>query len=234
LAQQFVLRDESQLLFYEQRVREMPVRVLARHGVVKHDKGVVTLEVPRLSLEQKAHVRMLCEQRLQEYIQKRGVAIWDYRMLDATPVPHDLRYHVLAKSDERCELCGGKEQVEAALPTPLTRRRFTWLVQGLLNGGVPIIDRQEILAAAKELNMATTPLLALVRAARLRLRRRLPGNALGATRVALPVSFEGQLLGTADGRCGSSELKTPLRAFSFQQVGPCLESGVWRAGECYP
>lgn len=27
LAQQFVLQDESQLLFYEQRIKDMPVRV---------------------------------------------------------------------------------------------------------------------------------------------------------------------------------------------------------------
>src|SRR5664279_5111127 len=96
LAQQFVLQDESQLLFYEQRIKGMPVRVLAGHGVLRHEKGVVSLNVPQLSLEQKAHIRMLCEQRLQEYIQKRGLAIWDYRMLDTAPVPYSLRYQVLA------------------------------------------------------------------------------------------------------------------------------------------
>ena len=110
LAQQFVLQDESQLLFYEQRIKDMPVRVLARHGVLSHEKGVVSLNAPQLSLEQKAHIRMLCEQRLQEYIQKRGLAIWDYRMLDTAPVPDNLRYQVLAQADGRCALCGATKK----------------------------------------------------------------------------------------------------------------------------
>jgi len=88
----------------------MPVRVLARHGVLSQEKGVVSLTVPQLSLEQKAHIRMLCEQRLQEYIQKRGLAIWDYRMLDTAPVPDNLRYQVLAQSDGRCALCGATKK----------------------------------------------------------------------------------------------------------------------------
>ena len=44
LAQQFVLQDESQLLFYEQRIKDMPVRVLARHGVLSHERLVVSDE----------------------------------------------------------------------------------------------------------------------------------------------------------------------------------------------
>jgi len=49
---------------------------------------------------------MLCEQRLQEYIQRRGLAIWDYRMLDTATVADNLRYEVLAKANGRCALCG--------------------------------------------------------------------------------------------------------------------------------
>lgn len=33
LAREFLVQDESQLLYYEKRIREMPVRVLGRHGV---------------------------------------------------------------------------------------------------------------------------------------------------------------------------------------------------------
>jgi phosphate starvation-inducible protein PhoH len=34
LAQAFVAEDESQLRYYEQRIKEMPMRVLSRHGVI--------------------------------------------------------------------------------------------------------------------------------------------------------------------------------------------------------
>jgi tetratricopeptide (TPR) repeat protein len=98
------------------------------------------------------------------------------------------------------KLPGGKEQVQAALPTPLARRRFTWMVQGLLAERAPIVEWREILAAAKDLDAATAPIQALVRAARLRLRGGLPGNAPGAPRVALPAGFEDRLLGSEDGR----------------------------------
>jgi ATP adenylyltransferase len=34
LAQVFLSQDESQLLYYEKRIKEMPLKVLKRHGVV--------------------------------------------------------------------------------------------------------------------------------------------------------------------------------------------------------
>ncbi len=35
LAQAFVVQDESQQLFYEQRIKSMPLRVLSKHEVVE-------------------------------------------------------------------------------------------------------------------------------------------------------------------------------------------------------
>ncbi len=105
LAQAFVAEDESQLRYYEQRIREMPVRVLSRHGVLAREGQLVTLSVPTLSFVQRAHLRMLCEQRLQEYLRRRGLATWDYRLLD-NPVPDSLRYQALKASGGRCALCG--------------------------------------------------------------------------------------------------------------------------------
>jgi diadenosine tetraphosphate (Ap4A) HIT family hydrolase len=49
---------------------------------------------------------MLCEQRLQSFVQKRGLAIWDYRMLDDDPVPDSLRFLALKAAGGRCQLCG--------------------------------------------------------------------------------------------------------------------------------
>jgi diadenosine tetraphosphate (Ap4A) HIT family hydrolase len=106
LAQDFLSQDESQLLFYEDRIKKMPLKVLARHGVLKSEGQLVTLDLPHLTLEQRAHVRMICEQKLQSYVQKRGLGIWDYRLLDTDPVPDSLRYSVLKASGGRCALCG--------------------------------------------------------------------------------------------------------------------------------
>jgi ATP adenylyltransferase len=106
LAQVFLSQDESQLLYYEKRIKEMPLKVLKRHSVVASDGQLVSLSTRNLTLEQKAHIRMLCEQRLQSFVQKRGIGIWDYRLLDEEPIPDSLRYLVLKAAGGRCQLCG--------------------------------------------------------------------------------------------------------------------------------
>jgi 5-methylcytosine-specific restriction endonuclease McrA len=53
-----------------------------------------------------AHTRMICEQRLQSLVQKRGIGIWDYRLLDEEPIPDSLRFLVLKAAGGRCQLCG--------------------------------------------------------------------------------------------------------------------------------
>lgn len=106
LAQSFLNNDESQLLYYEKRIKEMPVKVLSRHGVVVKEGDLVSLSIVTLSYQQKAHIRMLCDNRLQQFVQKRGLGLWDYRFLDSEPVPDSLRYIVLKNSGGRCALCG--------------------------------------------------------------------------------------------------------------------------------
>lgn len=105
LAQAFVVQDESQVVFYEQRIKAMPVKVLSRHGVVNRDGPLIALTTKSLTFEQRVKVRAVCDQRLAEYLSRRGMALWNYRLL-ADPVPDNLRYRVLAASGGRCTLCG--------------------------------------------------------------------------------------------------------------------------------
>jgi ATP adenylyltransferase len=106
LAAMFLIQDESQLLFYEDRLKKMPLKVLSKNEVVNKDGDLVHLNTCKLTLEQKAEIRALCEKRLQEFIQKKGLSIWDYRMLETEPVPDSLRYIVLKEGNCRCALCG--------------------------------------------------------------------------------------------------------------------------------
>jgi ATP adenylyltransferase len=110
LAQSFLLQDESQLLFYEKRIKQMPLKILRKHGVVDHQGDLVSLTTGKLDLQQRAAVKMLCETRLQEFVKKRGLKIWDYRLLELDPVPDDLRYRVLKESGGRCALCGATKK----------------------------------------------------------------------------------------------------------------------------
>jgi ATP adenylyltransferase len=106
LAQAFLCEDESQLIYYEKRIKEMPVKVLRKHGVITVEGQLVSLAIPPLTIEQRARIRIACEQRLQAFVQKRGLAIWDYRLLEDDPVPDSLRFLALKAAEGRCQLCG--------------------------------------------------------------------------------------------------------------------------------
>lgn len=106
LALQFLGYDESQLLYYEKTLKNMPIKVLSKHGVIKSQEQLVSLQVKKLTLEQKAEIRMICEQKIQEFIVSRGLSLWDYRLLDTNIVPDSLRYQVLKEGKGRCALCG--------------------------------------------------------------------------------------------------------------------------------
>jgi len=106
LATAFLTKDESQLLYYEKRIKEMPIKVLSRHKIIECQSDLVSLATNTLTFVQKAKIKMLCEQRLQEYVQKRGLSLWDYRLSGDDPVPDSLRYQVLKASGCRCALCG--------------------------------------------------------------------------------------------------------------------------------
>ena len=106
LANAFLSQDESQLIYYEDRIKQMPLKILHKHGIVKKDGNLVVLNAGRMTLEKKANIRMLCEQKLQEYVAKRGLSIWDYRLLKRNPVLRSLYLRVMQEARGRCALCG--------------------------------------------------------------------------------------------------------------------------------
>jgi len=102
----FLSQDESQIQYYEKRLKEMPIRVLSKHGIIERDGDLLRLKTAKLTFEQKAELKKICEQKLQEFIESRGLGIWDYRFLDAEPIPGSLRNRVLIEAKGRCALCG--------------------------------------------------------------------------------------------------------------------------------
>ena len=51
LALALLMQDESQIEYYEKRLRDMPLPVLRRRGVISESDGIVRLEVDKLSLQ---------------------------------------------------------------------------------------------------------------------------------------------------------------------------------------
>ena len=54
IAFNFLSQDESQIRYYEKRIKDMPLRVLRKHEIVDKDGELVSLNVKKLTFEQKA------------------------------------------------------------------------------------------------------------------------------------------------------------------------------------
>jgi ATP adenylyltransferase len=76
LALALLMQDESQIQYYERILKRMPLLVLKNRGVISVDKGIVCLQIDKLSLEEKAAIRLECDTLIQKFIQKKGLRIW--------------------------------------------------------------------------------------------------------------------------------------------------------------
>jgi len=107
LAQAMASRDEALLLLYEDRIKRYPITILKRHGIVNKDaNGLVTLNVDRLTYEQRSELKAACEQRIGHFLSQRGLTTWDYSFIETDPVPNTIRYEVLKRDGSKCLLCG--------------------------------------------------------------------------------------------------------------------------------
>jgi predicted restriction endonuclease len=116
IAQAVLSNDESQLHYYEQRIKQMPVEVLKNHGVLERDGELVSLNLKKMSLKEKSELLMLCEQKMRGFVQDND-DIWESRI--TTKEVGELRYEVLKRANKRCALCGvkdGDEEYEDRLP----------------------------------------------------------------------------------------------------------------------
>ena len=108
LAAAFLSQDEGQLQYYEKRIKEMPVRVLKNHGVISSKGQLIELETKKLTFKQKVAIKMHCEQKIQDFLIKRGLNV--FRLTNQDPVPDSIRYRVLKESGGRCALCGATKK----------------------------------------------------------------------------------------------------------------------------
>ena len=70
LAQEFVLEDESQLKYYEDTIKRMPVKVLKKHGIITDLDNLITLNLNKIGYKEKAQLKLICEEKIQQYLEK--------------------------------------------------------------------------------------------------------------------------------------------------------------------
>ncbi len=108
IAAAFLARDESQLEYYEQITKNMPGKVLAKHGIVIRDGNDyrLTTDTSSLSSAERNELARLCDDAINSYLEKRGAVVYDHRRAALGYLSGSLRYEVLKRAGFRCELCG--------------------------------------------------------------------------------------------------------------------------------
>jgi ATP adenylyltransferase len=108
IAGAFLARDESQLEYYEQITKNMPGKILAKHGIVARDEEQyrLTTDPSSLSSHERKELIQLCDAAINAYLQKRGSVVYDHRRAALGYLSGSLRYEVLKRAGFRCELCG--------------------------------------------------------------------------------------------------------------------------------
>jgi hypothetical protein len=92
---------------------------------------------------------------------------------------------------------GEEDLVTGVLPDADARLRLTWVLQRLVEDGLPITDWMAMLTAIHDAGGITAPSHVLHRAIRARLRDQLPGARTGRKTVFVPAELEQALLGGA-------------------------------------
>lgn len=114
IAKAILSHDQSQIEYYEDITRDMPGRVLRKHGLVRREGKAYFLDgFDQLTSEQIKKLISLCQEKLNEYMEKRGRAIWQHRRLSIRDLSGTVKYEVLKRAKLRCELCGVSNQVRA-------------------------------------------------------------------------------------------------------------------------
>jgi len=120
IAKALLSHDRSQVEYYEIRTKNMVGKVLTNNGVVVPVKkgnrivGYRLKDVVDVHDGDRDRLIVECEEKIFDYIERRGGNIWQHRFNAKGYVPGSVRYEVLKRAKYRCELCGASAE-EAAL-----------------------------------------------------------------------------------------------------------------------
>ncbi len=108
LALALLSHDASQIEYYEQITKNMVGKVLTKNRQIteRDSDGFRLGGYEGLTSEEVSALIALCQGKIEEYVSKRGEAIWAHRRKSSGYVPGTARYEILKRAKFRCELCG--------------------------------------------------------------------------------------------------------------------------------
>lgn len=114
IAIDLVQNDLSQVEYYTERVNAMVGKVLRKNQIVFKEKNEYELigfsDLKERDIEE---LIQLCKTKIEDYKLKRGMLIWDHRRKNRSPIDGSIRYQVLNRANNVCELCGIPSDVRA-------------------------------------------------------------------------------------------------------------------------
>jgi len=107
IAEEILQYDPSQVEYYESIVNNMVGKVLRNHDVVRKEKNDYYLNgFERISQEDLNDLVRLCDEKILEYLKKRGERVWEHRSKNRSYISGSVKFKVLKRAGFRCELCG--------------------------------------------------------------------------------------------------------------------------------
>jgi len=108
ISKSFLSYDETQIDYYKKITTLMPFKYLSKHlNEIKKSKNIYLFEDFDLDEKQKDELVKLCNDKLENYINKRGIKkIFSHRTLASGVISGSIRYKVLLRAKNRCESCG--------------------------------------------------------------------------------------------------------------------------------
>ena len=114
LSKKLLIEDKSQQEYYSNITKNMVGRVLNNHGIVQKEGKIFKLrDYETYTEDQRIELIQICQEKLNEYIEKRGKRIFEHRRKSAGYISGSIRYNVLKDAKFRCALCGVSADTKA-------------------------------------------------------------------------------------------------------------------------
>ena len=115
IAKDFLKYDPWAIKYYEDITKIMPGRILTKNlSIIKRNKNIYSIEnYYKMNNSERKQISILCEKKIEEFIQKRGGKIWKHRSKSSGLISGSIRWKVIERAKSRCESCGISNEIKA-------------------------------------------------------------------------------------------------------------------------
>lgn len=109
IASALLAKDEAEISYYEAITKRYPGTVLSKHNIVLREGGAYELVgFQDLSAAEKSDIADLCEVKIAQFFEGRSDP-WSHRRASNGYLPGTVKFSVLKRASQRCELCGAPD-----------------------------------------------------------------------------------------------------------------------------